>query len=135
VNNTLEFVGVLAEVFTWVGLVLGGFCLFSLLVVRAFGGRWVETDAVAVEGDRAGEMRLRWMSEGGLHERSVSQDEHDRMAGPDGVRLFYNVRDPGRARFDAVGHGEKTLRLLAWLLLGLGALALVVSIVLIFVPA
>jgi hypothetical protein len=134
VNNPLQFVGVLAEVFTWVGLVLGGFCLFSLLVVRAFAGRWIETDAVAVEGDQVGEMRLRWMSEGGLHERFVSQDEHDRMAGPDGVRLFYSVRDPNRTRFDQVGHGEKALRLLAWLLLGLGALAFVVSIALIFAP-
>jgi hypothetical protein len=132
VSTTLEIVGLIAEVFTWVGLVLGAVCLLALLIMRTFGGRWVEADALAVT--ESGETRLRWMSLHGLHERSLDPEDH-RFADAAAVRLYYSQRNPSRIRFEPVGHGERTMWLLAWLLLGLGVLALVVSIVLIFIPA
>jgi hypothetical protein len=130
--TTLEFVGLIAEVFTWVGLVLGAVCLLVLLLMRTFGGRWIEAAGLAVT--ESGETRLRWMSLHGLHERLLDPADHH-YAAPAAIPLFYSQRDPSRIRFDAVGHGERTMRLLAWLLLGLGFLALGVSIILIFIPA
>lgn len=131
-NNTLHLVEVLAEVFTWVGLGLGGLCFITLLIVQVSGGRWVETDVITI--GEVGQERLRWMSADGLHERLLDSGEAESLRHHPEHRLFYSRRDPSRIRFDAVGHGEKTLRLLSWLLLGIGAVALVVSIVLIFVP-
>jgi hypothetical protein len=133
VGSTLDIIGLIAEVFVWVGLVLGAVCLLVLLVMRTFGGRWIEADGVAVT--EAGETRLRWMSLHGLHERFLDPDDRHLVNPSAPIRLYYSQRDPSRIRFDAVGHGERTLRLLSWLLLGLGLVALVVSIVLIFIPA
>ncbi len=122
----------LAEVFTWVGLALGGLCFITLLIVQVSGGRWVETDVITI--GEAGDERLRWMSADGLHERLLDAGEAEAFRHHAENRLFYSQRDPSRIRFDAVGHAEKTLRLLTWLLLGVGVVALVVSIALIFVP-
>jgi hypothetical protein len=127
----LEIIGLMAEVFTWVGLGLGAVCLLVLLLVRTFGGRWIEADGLAVT--ESGETRLRWMSLQGLHERLLDPADHH-VTDPAAIRLFYSQRNPSRIRFDAVGHGERTMRLLTWLLLGLGLLALVVSTILIFIP-
>lgn len=131
VTSTLDIVGTIAEVFTWIGLVLGGLCFLSLLIARTIGGRWVETDAVAIS--ESGNTRLRWMSPSGLHEQLLGASEHD-PAGAESHRVFYSERNPNKIRFDPTGHGERTLRLLSLLLLGLGAAALIASIALIFVP-
>jgi hypothetical protein len=132
VSSTLEIVGLIAEVFTWVGLVLGGVCLLVVLVMRTVAGHWVEAHGLAVT--ESGETRLRWMSLHGLHEQLLDPDDHH-FADPAAIRLYYSQRDPSRIRFEPVGHGERTMWLLARLLLGLGLVATAVSIVLIFIPA
>ncbi|MFT2818265.1 hypothetical protein [Leifsonia sp. A12D58] len=131
--NTLDILENLAEILMWIGLVIGGLCLFGLLVMQVSAGRWLETDAVMVDG--TGEPRLRWMSSEGLHEHVIHENDHRDFESSDGIRVYYSARNPHRYRFERIGHGEKLMRMLTWLFLGIGMLALIVSIVLIFVPA
>jgi len=133
VNTALDFFGNLAELFSWIGLGLGTVFLLLWLIVRSVSGRWIETDAEVVAG--SGDIRLRWMSRDGLHERQLNSLEHEQLNRTDRVRLFYSQHTPERIRFDRIGHGESTLRLLTGLLLGLGALATVLSIVLLVIEA
>jgi hypothetical protein len=122
----------IAEVFTWVGLSLGALLLIAALIVRAIAGRWIETDAILVDG--AETASVRWMSADGLHLQPLTSAERDDLSESEGLRIFYQQRDPSRMRLDAVGHGERVLRLLGLLLLGIGVLGFVVSMALIFVP-
>jgi len=132
VKSVLDLVGAIAELLTWVGISLGLLLLLASLVVRAVSGRWIETDAVLVDG--ADETSVRWMSADGLHLQPITSAERSDFASPDGVRIFYQKRDPDRMRLEAMGHGQRVLRLLGLLLFGLGILAFIVSIALIFIP-
>lgn len=131
-KSVLDLVGAIAELLTWVGISLGLMLLLASLVVRAASGRWIETDAILVDG--ADEASVRWMSADGLHLHPITNAERSDFASPDGVRIFYQKRDPDRMRLEAMGHGERVLRLLGLLLFGLGILAFVVSMALIFMP-
>jgi hypothetical protein len=75
------------------------------------------------------------MSSEGLHEHLIQESDHRDFQSTDGIRVYYSARNPYRYRFERIGHGEKLMRLLTWLFLGIGALALIVSIALIFVPS
>ena len=131
--NTLDILENLAEILTWIGLVIGSLCYFGLLIMQLSAGRWVETDAVMIGG--ADQPRLRWMSSEGLHEHLIHETDHRDFGSYDGIRVYYSARNPHRYRFERIGHGEKLMRLLTVLFLGIDALALIVSIALIFVPA
>ena len=132
-NTAFDYLGNLAELFSWIGLGLGVVFLVLWLIVRSVSGRWIETDAEVVND--SGAVCLRWMSRDGLHERRLSAADHDQLHQADRVRLFYSQHAPDRIRFDRIGHGENTLRLLTGLLLGLGAVAFVASMVLLIVEA
>jgi hypothetical protein len=132
VGSFLDIAGMLAELFTWIGLGAAVVCFLALLILRAVDGRWIETDAVVLQ--EAPEIRLRWMSTAGLHERLLSPHERHHVSGSEGLRVYYRERKPAHTRFEASGDGEKTLRLLGFLFLGIGVLALVISIVLVFIP-
>ena len=131
--NTLDILENLAEILTWIGLTIGGLCFFGLIIMQLSAGRWIETDAVMIDG--AGQSRVRWMSSEGLHEHLIHEGDHRDFRSSDGIRVYYSARNPHRYRFERIGHGERLMRLLTWLFLGIGALALIVSIALIFVPA
>lgn len=132
-ESVLDLVGAIAELLTWVGISLGLLLLLASLVTRAISGRWIETDAILVDG--VDETSVRWMSADGLHLQPLTNAERSDLAASDGLRIFYQKRDPDRMRLEAMGHGERVLRLLGLLLFGLGMLAFIVSMALIFVPA
>lgn len=132
-SNVHDLVGNLAELFTWIGLSLGLILFLVVLVLRIARGGWEETDAVVV--DDAGTPQLRWMTtEGVLHTRHLSSEENDAIADPDELHVHYSKRTPEHIRFEATGHGEKLIRALAFILTGIGILAAVVSLVLLFIP-
>ncbi|MCU1406196.1 MAG: hypothetical protein JWQ43_2499 [Glaciihabitans sp.] len=132
-SNVHDLVGNLAELFTWIGLSLGVVLFLVVLVMRIARGGWVETDAVVV--DDFGTPQLRWMTtEGELHTRHLDAEENDAITDPDELHVHYNKHAPQHVRFEAAGHGEKVVRALAFILTGIGALAAVVSLVLLFVP-
>jgi len=135
VDNVFGTLGLIAELFTWIGFTVGGICLFILLILRGARGPWVETDAVLVLGDDATETdEVRWMSEdGGLHAHRIRAHEREEISDPEQLRIFYSKREPHIGRLEARTDGERVLRLLSWVLLGVGAAAVVLSLVLLIV--
>jgi hypothetical protein len=133
VSHVLDLVENLAELFTWIGLLLGAGCFVAVLILRAARSGWVETDAVVVEEN--GSAQLRWMTtDGELHKRALHPDEQSIIADPDELHVHYHRRAPHRVRFEVIGHGEKVLRAIGFILVGLGVLSLIVSLVVLFVP-
>lgn len=132
-NSPLDVVDLLVELLTWIGLLLGGACLLTLLILRGARGGWVETEAVVVDdGDGA---LVRWMTvEGELHSGIFEADDAGDTFDPDQLRIFYSRRAPHRYRLHAAAHGERVLQLLAFVLLGIGGVSFIVSIVLLFIP-
>ena len=131
-SSVLDLVGILAELFTWVGLVLGAICLSIVFIIRASRAHWIETDAVIVEG--AGSIQLRWMTiDGQLMIRELDSYERDAISDPDSLTIHYNRRSPSRARFEVVGHGEKVLWIIGLILFGLGIVAAIVGLIVLFV--
>ena len=132
-SSALDLVEILAELFSWIGLILAALCFFVLLVLRSTRGGWDETEAVIITVD--GQPQLRWMAiDGTLHSRELHPDEAASLADPEQLHVHYNRRSPHRVRFDVVGHGEKVLRALAFIFLGIGATSLIVSLVALFLP-
>lgn len=133
-DKTRDIVGILAEVFTWIGLVPGILCLLALWMLRLARGEWVETEAVVVEGERG--QRLRWMShDGAMHARGMTAAERERAVDADALRIHYRRRSPSRAHLDPIDQDMRTLRLLSFILLGVFVLATIVSLAVLFVPA
>ena len=131
-NSVLDLVGILAELFTWVGLILGVLCLLVVMILRLTRLSWIETDAVIVE--ESGSAQLRWMTtEGTLHTRILDDGERSEIDDPDELHVHYHRHAPDRIKFEATGHGEKVLRALGLILLGIGIAAIIVSLVVLFI--
>lgn len=128
-----DLIGLILELFTWIGFGLAAVVLLVMLFARAAHGDWVETQAVIIDGPDG--RLVRWMSaESTLHSRPLLAAEAAKLADPDEARVFYRRRDPEVARFQRTGDGSKTLRLLLAVTAGIALLASAGSIVLLFVP-
>ena len=142
-DSPLDVIDLFIELLIWLGFILGGLCFLALLIMRAARGGWIETEAVLVEGDPNGTVAptsdasstsVRWMTEDGvLYSAVLHPDDIDEARDPETLRVFYSRRAPHRFRMNAAPHGEKVLLVLGIVLVGAGALATIVSIVLLFV--
>ena len=128
-----ETLGVLLELFTWIGVALGICFLLVAFLVRTAGGRWVSTTAVIEQG--AGAPEARWMSEDGeLLSRALDAGEVSELGDADAVTIFYSRYRPERMRFHTRSDAERTWLLLAAILGGLGVASAVAQLVLLFTP-
>ena len=138
-DSPLDVIDLFIELLIWLGFILGGLCFLALLILRAARGGWIETEAVLVEGegtgtDDASTTSVRWMTEDGvLYSAVLHPDDVDEARDPETLRVFYSRRAPHRFRMSSAPHGEKVLLVLGIVLVGAGALATIVSIVLLFV--
>lgn len=132
-SSVRDLVEILAELFGWIGLILSVLCFLALLILRSTRGSWEETEAVVVDDGAIPE--LRWMTtEGILHTRELNPDEREAMSDPEQLHIHYSRRAPHRIRFEVVGHGEKVMRALGFIFLGIGAVAFIVSLIVLFIP-
>jgi len=126
-----DALGLLAELFTWIGLAVGGVFGILWLVALSMRTLWVETDAVVV--GEASEARLRWIGEdGALRERALEPWELDELAGDDHCRVLHRGE---HARLKGAPHPGRALGVLAIVFLGLGLAAVVLSFVLLATDA
>jgi hypothetical protein len=126
-TTVLTTIGLLAEVFTIVGLASAAFCFAILLSMIGSRGPWQKTPAAISEG------RLNWMSpDGQVHSRNLSDAElaidHDH----DHLEVFHRKRRSDHAHFTAAAPDEKLVRTLGLVFAGIGLLAVVASIVVLF---
>lgn len=126
-----ESLGSITELLSWVGLSAGLLVGTLWLVGRLMRGLWVETDAVIVPGER-GPM-LRWLGgDGAMNERPLEHWERDELGDADHCRVVARF---DRARLASAPPPERALGILAVVLLGVGALALALQLVLVLTGA
>ena len=123
--------GLLSELFTWIGFGVGGVFAILWLAALAMRSLWTETDAVVVGGGTTA--RLRWIGEDDvLRERSLEPWELEELAGEDHCRVLHRGE---RARLKTAPHPGRALGVLAIVFLGLGLAAVVLSFVLLAMGA
>ena len=120
-----DLADLLAELFSLLGLVGAGCFAAAWLILKAVRGRWVEVPAEVVDGE------LRWMDlRGTFHSGRLDEDA---PADVDDFHIFYRQRTPERYHLRRIAHDERTLGVVAACLGGVGAVAAVASVMLLFV--
>jgi len=124
-------IGLILELLTWVGFGIGVLLLVGYLIARAARAAWVETDAVVVaEGS---ELRLRWLSDDReLFERLVDPDERALIGDKDHCEIRYSRFSPWKSRLKADSRAVRALGILTVVFVGIGVVASVASIVVLF---
>lgn len=126
-----EVLGLLAELFTWIGFGVGAIFAVLWFVSWSLRPLWTETDAVVVGEDAAA--RLRWIDDSGsVQERDLETWELEDLDGADHCRVLQRGE---RARLVGAPHPGHTFGILAIVFLGLGAAATAVSLVLVALGA
>ncbi len=124
-------IGLILELFTWVGFGIGALLLVGYLIARAARAAWVETDAVVVAA--GSELRLRWLSDDReLFERLVEPDERALIGDKDHCEIRYSRFSPWKSRLKADSRAVRALGILTVVFVGIGVVASVASIVLLF---
>ena len=128
-GNALDAI---VEIFSWVGLGLGAAVALLALIAYAADGTWVPVRAVV---ERLGERTVvRWFDgDGGVNEAALSEAQLHEVGARDMVDLWARVGHADRMRLHRRSPFVRGLTLLAGVLLGVGALALAVSLVMLFV--
>jgi hypothetical protein len=120
------------EIFTWVGFGAGALLAGVALIAYLLDGTWVPVRAV-VEPTEHGTV-VRWFDEdGGVNEAALTHEQVEQV-GSAGMYDIYARRGwNNRLRFTQWSPPVRAIALLAAGLIGLGAIALVASAVLLFV--
>ncbi|NQX13896.1 hypothetical protein HQQ80_19890 [Microbacteriaceae bacterium VKM Ac-2855] len=114
------------EVVWIIGVGLAAVCLFLWLVVRAVDGRWIETTGVLI--DNGGRPGIRWMTEDGrVFGRMLDGHERRELGDVESASIRYREADPERMRLHPQSEPERVLRLLTFVLGGVGIVCLVAS--------
>lgn len=132
-TDPIAVLSTLAELLSWVGLVLGALFLIAGYTLRAFVRSWRAHDGavVSVTEEIVG---FRWFgSDGELHEGTDDRDPARTLEVGDAVTVYATERHPSSGRIDSPEHGGKALRAVGWVLFGLGLLSVVVGVLLLFV--
>jgi len=128
VSNALDAV---IEIFTWVGL--GGGALLAILAVVLLlaDGTWLPVRAVVEEVD--GGRVVRWFDDqGGVNEAPLSAHDDAKIGAADMADIFFRRGSAHRMRLTRSSPLVRFVSLLAAGILGLGLVAFVLSIVVLF---
>jgi len=129
--NALDFIGIISEILTLVGLIIGTTLYIVGLSVRGISGRWTRTSAVIAASGPA--TVIRWFDDlGDVHECPADTHETHHLVPGDDVRVWFRNRYPERCRTHDPDLDGKGLRLIGLVLLGIGVVAGVAGIVLMF---
>jgi hypothetical protein len=132
VTDPIAAAGAIAELFTWIGLILGGLALVAGLVRGALMRNPRTHRGVVVEADEHS-VAFRWFGDDGdIHEASAPPLRRRSVSVGDDLTVYTPRSRPERGRIDPVDHLGRTLRVIGWVLLGIGIFAAVLSIVLLF---
>jgi hypothetical protein len=121
----------IVEVFTWVGFGAGALLAGVAFVLYVADGTWLPVRAV-IE-DLGGHRVARWFDdEGGVGEAALTEAQERELGAVDMADVYVRQGSLHRMRLTRRSPTVRAFSLLAAGLLGLGALALVVSVVLLF---
>lgn len=128
----VDAVGMIAEILSWIGLGIGLPLLVVVWMVKMHDGSWLPHEVVIVDAE-GGRARARWFAAGDFRERPLRADEHVHRQGRDEVDAFISERHPDLMRFEPRRPLLHAFQVLGITLTGVGAAAVVLSIVLLFV--
>jgi hypothetical protein len=132
VTDPIDAAGAIAELFTWIGVLLGGLVLVPGLLRAALLGHPNTHEGVVVDAEEHS-VTFRWFGDDGdIHEASAPPLRGHPVSMGDDVTVYTPRSRPERGRLDPVDHLGRSLRLIGWVLLGIGLAAAVLSIVLLF---
>lgn len=128
-GNALDAI---VEIFSWVGLGLGIGVAVLALIAFVIDGTWVPVRAVV---ERLGERTVvRWFdASGGVNEATLSDAQLHEIGTKDMADIYAREGSADRMRLHRRSPVVRGLTLLAGVLLGVGALALAASLVMLFV--
>ncbi|NYF17582.1 hypothetical protein HDC37_002427 [Microbacterium sp. AK009] len=125
-------VNAVLEIFSWVGLGLGGVVLLVGVILALADGTW-EPVTVMIDDDEEGGRIARWFgSDGEIGQAHLTPEQLTALEGQDSASAFARRGYSGRMRLT---RGWPVVRFVAWFgvgLTGLGFLSLVVSWILLF---
>lgn len=130
--NAVDAVSTIAEVLSWIGLGLGLPLLAVVLLVKVHDGSWLPHEVVIVD-EATGRARARWFAAGDFWERPLRADESAHWRGQEEVDAFISARHPNLMRFEPRRPLLHAFQVLGITLAGVGAAAVILSIVLLFV--
>ena len=131
----------MSEILTFVGLIIGALLYMVGLSVRGISGRWTRSTAVIAASRTSASSTaasgpatvIRWFdSDGDVHECPADTHETQHLVAGDDVRVWFRDRRPEKCRTHDPDLDGKGLRLIGLVLLGIGVLAGVTGIVLMF---
>jgi len=128
VSNALDAV---IEIFTWVGLGAGVLLALLAVVLLLADGTWLPARAVVedVDGGRV----VRWFDDqGGVNEAPLSPHDEAKIGSADMADIFFRRGSAHRMRLTRSSPVVRFVSLLAAGVLGLGVLAFILSIVVLF---
>ena len=127
-----ETIDAIVEIFSWIGFGVGALLAGIALLMYLFDGTWVPVRAV-VEDTTNGRL-VRWFDEeGGVNEALLSHEQEKTIGGKDMADIYSRRGARNRMRLTQGSPAVRAVALLAVGLLGLGLVALITSIVLLFV--
>ncbi|MFT7764949.1 DUF3592 domain-containing protein [Clavibacter tessellarius] len=135
----LAAISLIVEFLTWIALVPGIALYVAGVSVRVLGRHWTATEGLVADapaGDGgAGSMRvLRWFDDDGeVHEAPADTAETRDLSPGSDVRVWFSPRAPWRVRTHAPELDGRALRITGLVLIGIGAIAAVAGIGLLFV--
>ncbi len=127
-SNALDAV---IEIFTWVGLGGGALLAIVAVVLLLADGTWLPVRAVVEEVD--GGRVVRWFDErGGVNEAPLSAHDDAKIGAADMADIFFRRGSAHRMRLTRSSPVVRFVSLLAAGILGLGLVAFVLSVVVLF---
>ncbi|WAA67040.1 hypothetical protein [Microbacterium oxydans] len=130
--DAVDAVGIIAEVLSWIGLGIGLPLLAIVFLVKVHDGSWVPHEVVIVH-EEDGRARARWFAAGDFRERPLRAEEAVHWRGREEADAFLSERHPDLMRFEPRRPLLHAFQVLGITLAGVGAAAVVLSIVLLFV--
>lgn len=129
-----DAIALILELLTGVGLVPGVILLIIGYTRRALAGRFDETWGVIIASPAGTEHPwFRWMDLAReLHSAPVAADAEDLPRVGDEVKVYFDRRNPDNGRLDDPAGDGRALRVVGWLLTGLGVAAAAAQLVALF---
>ncbi|WP_426320928.1 hypothetical protein [Microbacterium sp. E-13] len=127
-----EAIDALAEIFSWVGFGVGALLAGVALIMYLLDGTWVPARAV-VETTPEGRL-VRWFDEdGGVGEAHLTHDQDHHIGDADMADIYIRRGSPNRMRLTRRSPAVRAVALMAIGMLTLGLVAVVTSLVMLFV--
>lgn len=127
----MDAVEAVAEIFTWIGFGAGAALAGVALIAYLLDGTWLPARA-AVEPTDSGPV-ARWFDEdGGVNEAPLTHEQEHEIGDADWAEVFVRRGSRNRMRLTRRSPLVRAMALLAAGLIGVGAVALILSLVLLF---